>query len=295
MPLYPKTIKQGPFLGAAKMAAQRRQLEGGQGSIRATRLFKCYVCNGLAIVAQSPVTAAPPTEWQDLYVVGPALDVAIAFDGCFEHNPNRNAVRRFEFVSVGDPWIFRVLPDKSLVGQQGADGDVIELAPPEVTLVTAIRGWQSVVAPHIDQGLIVAYIRNGRAYYRSLAKQPDSSTVWEEERQVTGLDTTSYPVTGLSVFRTNDYRTGFLTEINKKIYLSFSQRTWEGMATPDELLVSRVRDYQMGILKEYYANDEYIGCKVNGYTMQLLVPVGAYHNENIKSSVTDYGMALIEA
>ena len=93
----------------------------------------------------------------------------------------------------------------------------------------ALRGWKNVNLWNHDQGLIVAYIKtDGAVYYRNYCKQPpDQGAIWEIERQIVEFPV---PTQNISVFRTNDYRTGILCESSGKLYWVIAERDWAGMA-----------------------------------------------------------------
>jgi len=82
-----------------------------------------------------------------------------------------------------------------------------------------------------DQGLVVAYIRNGEVCYRNYCQQPDGqSTLWEIEKTVTALPS---PAQNVSLFRTNDYRLGIMCESAGQMHWVITERNWALMAIED--------------------------------------------------------------
>lgn len=181
-------------------------------------------------------------EWEYLYELGPAIDVAIEFDGRW-HRTSPDAEVCFDspaiwsLVTFGEPYFFRVLPTGSLVVQQG-QGEPFELAA-GVTKCTALRGWKNVYRWNHDHGLICAYIKSGTIYYRSFCMQGDDSdprpAAWEIERDPE-LPT---PAQDVALFRTNDYRVGILAESNGEIHWKITERNWAGMAIPPHTIAAR--------------------------------------------------------
>src|SRR5690554_6876125 len=90
-----------------------------------------------------------------------------------------------------------------------------------VSKIAAIRGWKNTYMWNHDQGIIVAYIKSGQIYYRNYCQQPpDQPALWEIERQV-DLPT---PAQNIALFRTNDYRTGFICESEGQIHWAITTR-----------------------------------------------------------------------
>jgi hypothetical protein len=207
-------------------------------------VYLVYIEQGQAhVVRQEYIKSIEErNEWEYLYALGPAIDVAIEFDGRWERtHPDAevcfDSPARWSLVTFGEPYIFRVLPGGSLIVQQG-DGEPFELAT-GVTKVAALRGWKNVYRWNHDHGLICAYIRDGQVYYRNFCMQGDNSdprpAAWEIERDP-GLPT---PAQEVALFRANDYRVGFLVESNGEIHWKLTERNWAGMAIPPHTIAAR--------------------------------------------------------
>lgn len=207
-------------------------------------VYIVYIEAGIAhVVRQEYIKSIEErNEWEYLYALGPAIDVAIEFDGRWERtHPDAevcfDSPARWTLVTFGEPYIFRVLPGGSLIVQQG-NGEPFELAT-GVTKVAALRGWKNVYRWNHDHGLICAYIRDGQVYYRNFCMQGDNSdprpAAWEIERDP-GLPT---PAQNVALFRTNDYRVGFLAECGGEIHWKITGRNWAGMAIPPHTIAAR--------------------------------------------------------
>ena len=115
--------------------------------------------------------------------------------------------------------------------QTGADESTrIKLAD-GAKAISAVRGFKSQLYPEQDQGLIVAYIRNGSVFYRSYCRQLDGSYNWEYERAVPQLGSDNV---NIHVHRLNDYRVGFVASGPSGHTWAISDRTYVGAAFPAE-------------------------------------------------------------
>lgn len=272
-----RTIHSGAGLGSLALAAERPDPTQAP-----TRLWLIYVQNGVAEVATAPMPFGGGPNWTWQYTVGPAVDVAIEFDGVWDAVENSTYVytnpprSRFVHYTLGEPWLFRVTSAGELIAQQGPAGTPVTLAADSVTTVAAIRGWKSVVMPEHDQGLVVAYIRSGVVSYRNYAEQADGTVSWETEQAVVELPEGA---TSVSLFRTSDYRTGFLAEVDGTVYLAVTDRAWAGMAIGPERVSAAITDLAIDVYPVTYwdagAPDEYLAA---GITELLLAAyyVGTY-------------------
>lgn len=237
-------VRQGPNLGAMDLGLRR------ENHLKAPDMvYMIYIMEGIAKAARQPYLDSIEKKgaWEYLFDIGPAVDVAIEFDGywmpaskdaeiCFDSPAN------WTKVTAGEPWYFRVLADGSLTAQQGATGDSITLAPTGVTKVSAVRGWKSVATGSLDQGLIVAYVKDGTVCYRNYAEQADGTLLWESEKTVPELGTAAV---NLAAFRTNDYRSGIIAEDAGTLKWVITSRNWAGMATPPERLEVSLEDLKL--------------------------------------------------
>ena len=238
--LNPVTLWDRPGLGSIDISYRRESRMTAPDKI-----YVVYIESGEAHVARADYIKSieQANEWEYLYNLGPAVDVAIEFDGRWERSSKDAEVcfdspAQWTHVTMGDPYIFRVLPDGSLIVQQG-QGEPVLLAE-GASKVAALRGWKNVYRWNLDHGLICAYNREGAVYYRTYANQGTEQNplppVWEQERLVTTLPT---PAQNVALFRTNDYRVGFLCESNGEIHWTVTDRNWAGMAIPAHTVAAR--------------------------------------------------------
>jgi hypothetical protein len=222
-------------------------------------LSMVYIVDGIAKLATLSTTDNVCRDWVYRKDLGSAVDCAIDYDGRWQRitgfdDEFYSVTSRWALVTFGEPYIALVKPDGSLTIQQG-DSEPIELAGTGVTRVSLMRGWKNAIIYNADQGIICAYIKDGDVMYRSYCLQPPADpALWEVERQVEEFDTSINPATHISLFRTNDYRAGFLAEINGEMHMSVTERNWSGMAIDDHTITATVTDLAVALLPITYPN-----------------------------------------
>jgi hypothetical protein len=276
--MQPIDLWQRPGLGPLAVAIRREdRLKGPQ------KIYLVYVENGVAHLAVSDYLKSieQVQDWEYLYPIGPALDVAIEFDGRWQRtSPDAevcfDSPALWTLVSFGEPYIFRILPNSSLVVQQG-QGPTYELAPSGVTKVAALRGWKNTYLWNHDQGIICAYIRNGDLYYRNFANQGTDAdplpAIWDTERKVDELS----PAEDVALFRTNDYRVGFLAERNGEIHWAITSRNWAVMALEPHTITAGI-DVAVDLIPITYVNLYHEHTITAGITVAVQMLYGASYN-----------------
>lgn len=222
--------------------------------------YAIYVQDGVAHIKSKPLPYDDQTPWDYEFQVGNASAVAIEFDGYWDRD---HSTRRFNFVTEDLPWVFYV--QSGSLKAQLWQGTVLNLAT-NVTKVAAIRGWLPVEGDHAsDQGLIVAYLKaDGTMWYRAYCRQDVGGRTWEVERQVT-----AFPegfIDDLALFRSNDFRIGFIAEIAGQCYWALTTRNFAGMSVWPERITARVVDFDMVVHQiqypEHDSPDEHLSATV---------------------------------
>ena len=105
--------------------------------------------------------------------------------------------------------------------------------------ICALRGWIPAQAGHTqDQGLIVAYLKSGVAYYRNYALQENETYIWESEKEIAELPA---GLTDIALFRTNDFRIGVLGRDSVgQVHMTVTVRNYAGMSVFPEFLNASV-------------------------------------------------------
>lgn len=197
--------------------------------------YVVFIDNGIAKLKKKDLPYDPETPWIDLFTIGNATDVAIEFNGYWEKDP---VSLKFNFVTDEYPWLFYI--QKGDIKAQYWTDEPVTLAS-NVTKLAAIRGWIPANGEqHNDQGLILAYLKpDGKAYYRNYCTQADLTFLWEVERVLTQF---GEGITGISLFRTNDFRIGFIAEKQNAFEWILTSRNWAGMSVPSEKVAMTITD-----------------------------------------------------
>ena len=239
-----------------------RDIEG------AKRIYSAYVSDGVVYLKRIPMffTEDNPyydaSKWIADYSFGTTItDVAIAFDGYWVRN---YTTKRLDFVSEEEPWFFYI--DGGALYAKKYQGEPVQLSADAVKC-GAIRGWMPVDDDYAnDQGLIVAYIKaDGLVYYRAYCLQEDGSKLWEVERCVSELTGVN---TEIEVFKTNDFRVGFVSKVGSELRWALTTRNWAGMSVWPEHLTAGITDVILSATR-VYSTDNFMP---NEYVLAGIVP-----------------------
>ena len=254
MLLKARTIRSGVDLGPCRTAIQRPN-----PALGTSMLYSVYIEDGVAKVATTAMVDRIPTQWDFEYSLVTAVDVAIGFDGAWKQGDSR----RYNFYTIGSPWIAIVRPDGRLTVQQGQLDVPNQLVAGGVTKVSMIRGWKGTSLTHQDQGLVVVYIRDGAVRYRNRAEQANGDVIWESEKTVSTLPT---PAVNVAAFRTNDYRLGIVAEVAGKLHWTLTERMWAGMGIGEEHVGASLVDYAITVSDierhQAYAPNEHVAASL---------------------------------
>jgi len=198
------------------------------------KVYVVYIKDGVAHVKSKDLPYDETLPWNYEFEIGLASEVAIEFDGYWVREGTSG---RHNLITGEYPYVFKVA--SGVLSVQLWNGSPISLAT-GVSKISAVRGWKSTMTPTDDHGLIIAYIKSGAVYYRNLCEQPNGSIAWEDERQLTEFTKT---VVDVSMFRTNDFRTGFVVQNSDlTVEMVVTNRNWSGMAIPPETIKAVLGD-----------------------------------------------------
>ncbi|MFI3171110.1 MAG: hypothetical protein R3Y58_01880 [Eubacteriales bacterium] len=187
--------------------------------------------DGIMLVYSRGYTETAESSWEPVYTVPSGIAAAIEYDAIW-YLPT--GADYYTLYTDDTPWVFVVKTNGTLVGQLGADDTTqVELST-GVSSVAAVRGYKSELFWEQDQGLIVAYIKDGQAYYRNYTQEAEetSDKVWEIERQIEELGD---DIVDLRVHRLNDYRVGFVaTKSDGSNVWCLTERTYVASSMPRE-------------------------------------------------------------
>ncbi|MDD4688505.1 MAG: Ig-like domain-containing protein [Eubacteriales bacterium] len=209
------------------------------GEIKPSLAYAACIDNGIGNIYSRKMPAFAEQEWTFVWSLGSVNDIAIEFDGKWKINPR---FRYYELFTEEVPYIFFTDSTDTLYVQKWDDESTRILLAESASHLSVCRGWQSTLDTGIDQGLIIGYIRDGKVFYRSYCQQSTGQYIWEPENEVTELGSGN---STLCVFRTNDFRVGFLTENNGEMKYVLSYRTYAGQSMPAENAKVNIVDAQL--------------------------------------------------
>lgn len=198
------------------------------GEAQPSLVYAVCVDNGTGNIYSRKMPTFAEQEWEFVWSLGTVKDIAIEFNGEWRINPKK---RFYELMTEETPYIFFVDNNDDIYVQKWSDASSRIPLAEGVSHISVCRGWQSTLDTGVDQGLIIGYLRDGKVFYRAWCQQSNGEYIWETENEVTELGTGN---TTLCVFRTNDFRVGFLTENAGEMKYVLSERTYAGQAMPPE-------------------------------------------------------------
>lgn len=215
------------------------------------KLYRIYIKNGITYVdTLKVIDPLSKQAWYQSYIVGLAMDASIESNGIWTKDEIN---KKYNFTTEEYPYIFWVDNNNVLYCQIWNDTDTKVQLATDVVKISTLRGWKNVFFWNHDQGLIVAYIKSdGKVYYRNYCKQPpDQPAIWETERQISNLPN---PAQDISLFRTNDYRVGFMANCNGITYWTLTERDWAGMSIPIERVTASPATVETLFQQIFYIN-----------------------------------------
>ncbi len=210
-----------------------RQLPGEKSPSRA---YALCIDNGTAKVYERRFPANMDNPWQYLFTLGAAKDVAVEFNG----NWVLEAKNRWYILETEEtPYLFWIGTDDALYVQKWDDDSTRLTLDTGVSQISVCKGWKSSIMTGLDQGLIVGYLKSGKVYYRAYCQQDTEEYLWEPSYEITDLgERNSF----LSVFRTNDFRIGFVTETSGQMKWILSHRNYAGMSVRPETVNVQIQN-----------------------------------------------------
>lgn len=170
------------------------------------------------------------TAWTPQYSMGKGLSAAIEFDGDWVLRDDNIT---YTIETEEQPYIFVIEEDKTLVVYKGDDFSTRVILDTSVDQVSVVRGYKSNAYPDQDQGLIAAYIKGGKIYYRQLVYFQSTGKIQWDTAKLLDENTNN---TFAYVQRLNDYRVGFVTSNSQNNMWYITDRTYVNQAVLPELV-----------------------------------------------------------
>jgi len=162
--------------------------------------------------------------------IGPAIDVAIVNDARWRKLSDGT----YTYYTLGEPFIAIVDTANNLTVRVGLKGKAFFLAS-SVTKVAIERGWKHVSDPSKDQGIVVAYIKNGNCYCKEYIETTSGRFEWTAETLI------YQGCKEVSIDRTVDYRVCFsITPSIGSSKLLLSDRMFPGVAVEAETVSAKL-------------------------------------------------------
>lgn len=162
--------------------------------------------------------------------VGHGIAAAIEFDGTWTFRPLQN---QYTLETESEPWYFWVDAENVLWGQHGGDKDSLVQLDTGVTAVSACRGYRSIQFLEQDQGLVVAYVKEGKPHYVQYTYNVSASKqLWQPPVQLVDEE-----FDDIRVHRLTDYRLSFELSGSERNLWIYTDRTYVNNAAPDEYFV----------------------------------------------------------
>jgi hypothetical protein len=159
-----------------------RQLPGEKTPSRA---YALCIDNAVAKIYERYFPADLDNPWQYVWILGPAKDVGIEFNGDWV----LEAKNRWYILETEEtPYLFWVGSDDTLYVQKWDDTSTRLTLDIGVSQISVCKGWRSSLMAGLDQGLIVGYLKGGKVYYRAYCYQDTGELIWEPSYEVTELE-----------------------------------------------------------------------------------------------------------
>ena len=179
------------------------------------------------LVKKRAFSADPSSAWTPLYSFGYYIRTAMEFNGTWAKIPKQVA---YTIITDEEPYIFAIDALYNLYVWIGNDEKNKFLLDTSVKDVHALRGYNSIMYREQDQGLICAYLKDGKVYIRAYAYfnekyvWNDPYVICKEEKEIIDF----------SIHRLNDYRIGIAYSTEDNNYWVISDRTYVNQAVPTE-------------------------------------------------------------
>lgn len=181
-----------------------------------------------ALVRKRKYDLKATVGFEPVLSLGRAKAAAIEFDGnwVLRADASHYTIETEEF-----PWLFWIDINDTLWCKKGEDESTLRSLAEGVTSCFACRGYSSTTYLDQDQGLIIAYVRGGKACYRQYRYvQSEGRVIWDFENVFEDYA----GVTKVAVHRLNDYRVSFEITTLTNNYWLISDRTYVNQAIPIE-------------------------------------------------------------
>lgn len=163
-------------------------------------------------------------NWSAVKDFGEGSAACVEFNGSWNNRDGSNA---YTLETQEVPFVFIIDLNGTLRVYQGEDFDEVTVLDTNVVSANVCRGFSSMLYTEQDQGLVVAYVKNGKVYYwQWLYAAESNSYAWQGPLNLYDAGDASF----VSVHRLPDYRLGFcITHANGTAWY-ITDRTYVGQS-----------------------------------------------------------------
>lgn len=168
-------------------------------------------------------------NWTAVKDFGEGLAAAVEFRGQWNH---RTSWEKNTLDTEETPYVFILGVDNTLRCYSGSNyGTTIDLDT-EVSVIAACQGFNSMYDIEQDQGLIIAYVKNGNVYYRQYLHNEDTETyMWHAVEPLYEDGDATF----VGVHRLPDYRVGICVEYSGGIKWYITDRMYVSQTVKPEI------------------------------------------------------------
>lgn len=208
----------------------------------------------ILVKSRSYIPEKLKTAFEARYSLGRGKAAAIEFNGYWTQPDDAD---RFTIITEEDPYLFWIDATDTLWVQYGSDTNTMLQLDEGVSQVKACRGFKSEKYLLQDQGLVVAYLKNGKAYYRQYIYDATISIYrWVDAIEV---DPSVSDIQHISIGRLNDYRMQISLATSAEVRSYITDRTYvnqaampervyiQGMSAQTTAMAYLPADYEIGL------------------------------------------------
>jgi hypothetical protein len=158
--------------------------------------------------------------WEAVHDFGEGFGGVIEFKGLWT---NRDRAANYTLETLELPYVSIIDTENNLYTYYGNTFEDKQFIDDNVSAVAMCQGFNSMIYPEQDQGLILTYIKNGCAYYRQLLRE---ETIW----QGFGTLYDAGDASDISIHRLPDYRVGICITHTTGVKWYITDRTYVGQS-----------------------------------------------------------------
>lgn len=193
-------------------------------------VFAAGIDEGRALIRGREYSQEYALAWEPVSDLGPANDIRIESDGRWVQTDIGYRYVTYEYPAA------TVLRDNGVLEYIDLNGVIsTRIIAEDVTYHSMVRGYNNISFEERDQGMLIAYVKDSKAYYRNLLVRDGVVIVQPESRLLE--DVTN--VTRVNAARLNDYRLAIVVETDSINYLMVTERNWAGIAIAPSKITTR--------------------------------------------------------